>query len=101
MQNNKISSYPPKKSMQDFITEADSKKRVYEHKEYPEKKNYPWNADHIREDIKKAFTAQLPEEYILKIKYISDITGKPQQKLIREVITSNIDSILKELGVSL
>ena len=100
MQNNKISSHPPKKrTVQDFIAEAESRVRSQEYKEPVEKISYPWEDDSVRPDIKKAFTLQLPEEYILKIKYISEKTGKPQQKLIREIVTSSVDEMLKDLNI--
>lgn len=59
---------------------------------------YPWNEDRVRQDVQKVFTVKLTEEYILKIKYISERTNKSQQKIVRGIITSNIDNILKEIN---
>lgn len=44
------------------------------------KEIYPWEAEHVRKDVQKAFTAHFPEEYILKLRYISAKTNKSQQK---------------------
>lgn len=99
MQNNRITSHPPvKKSAQEFILEAESRNRINNEKEIL-KKNLPWNDDKVRADVQKVFTVRLPEEYILKIKYISDHTNKPQQKIIRELIITNIDDMLKNMGL--
>lgn len=97
MQNNKITSRPPvKKSVHDFILEAE---RKVDNKEQVENtsKSYPWEDKQIREDVQKVFTVKLPEAYILKIKYISEITNKSQQKIIREIICENLDAFIKEL----
>jgi len=97
MQNNKITSRPPvKKSVQDFILEAE---RKVDNKEQVENtpKPYPWEDKQIREDVQKVFTVKLPEAYILKIKYISEITNKSQQKIVREIICENLDDFIKKL----
>ncbi len=58
---------------------------------------YPWNNPSIREDVQKVFTVKLPEEYILKIKFISDKTNKSQQKIVREIVCHEIDKIIEGL----
>ncbi|MDP4709465.1 MAG: hypothetical protein NWS20_05670 [Rickettsiaceae bacterium] len=98
MQNNKITSRPPvKKSVQDFILEAENRERV---KEAIDNVNhsYPWQDDQIRPDVQKVFTVRLPEEYTLKIKYLSEVTNKSQQKIVREIINAGINEALKTLG---
>lgn len=96
MQNNKITSRPPvKKSAQDFILEAENKVKIEKNIE----SFYPWQTDQVRSDVQKVFTVKLQEEYILKIKYISELTNKSQQKIVREIINSGIDEALKDLGI--
>ena len=94
MQKNKITSRPPaKQSVHDFILEAENKTKI-EKEEI--KIILPWQTGKVRADVKKVFTVKLPEEYILKIKYISEITNKSQQKIVREIIQSEIDRVLKD-----
>ena len=96
VQNNKITSRPPvKKSAQDFILEAENKVKIEKNIE----SFYPWQTDQVRSDVQKVFTVKLQEEYILKIKYISELTNKSQQKIVREIINSGIDEALKDLGI--
>ena len=57
MQNNRITSHPPKKTAEDFILEAapSSQKKVYN--EFKVKSRvYPWDEEYIREDVQKVFT---------------------------------------------
>ena len=97
MQNNKITSRPPtKKSLQDFILEAE-KKDDYQEEKVSISKCYPWEDERVREDVQKVFTVKLPEAYILKIKYISTMTNKSQQKIVREIICNGLDTDIKKL----
>lgn len=97
MQNNRITSHPPKKTAEDFILEAASPSQKRSLNDIKAKRRvFPWNEEHIREDVQKVFTVKLPEEYILKIKFISEQTNKSQQKIIREIICASIDEMLKE-----
>jgi primase-polymerase (primpol)-like protein len=97
MNNSKITSHPPKKAIHEFILEAE-KKVKYQNDVTDSHKDFPWNADNIRDDVQKAFTVKLPEEYLIKIKYISEKTHKSQQKLAREVLINEIDNMLKNLN---
>ena len=96
MQDNKITSHPPKKStveMEEFILGAE-KKGTKDDKYKQKIKKFPWEDSSVRDDVTKAFTAQLPEEYILKIKFLSDYTNKSQQKIVREIICQQVDKLL-------
>lgn len=100
MHNNRISSHPPvKKSAKDFILDAEVKGKTEEVKVRAESVQLPWNDQRVRQDVQKVFTVKLPEEYILKIKYISEVTNKSQQKIVREIISSGIENILKGMGI--
>ena len=91
---NKITSRPPKqKSSLEFIRDAE--KRGVEVKDV--KENYPWNNKSVRNDVKKVFTVKLLEEYIIKIKYVSEVTNISQQQIVREIINSGIDKMLDSL----
>lgn len=96
--DNKISSHPPQKKTElDFIMEAD--KRKGRGGQQKEKETLPWKDSLVRPDVQKVFTVKLPEEYTIKIKYVSESSGKSQQKIVRDIILRNIDSILKENGI--
>ena len=98
MENNKLSSKPPKiRSVKDFILEADSPKNKFVDKKKSNQDNLPWEMPQIRKDVQKVFTVKLPEEYIIKIKYLSDQTNKSQQKIVRDIIQKNIDDLIKKL----
>ena len=93
MNNNKLTSRPPaKKSIQEFILDAERKEKRIEEK----RDIMPWEDNNVRSDVQKVFTLKLPEEYILKIKYVSDITNKSQQKIVREIVCAGIDKQLKK-----
>jgi len=98
MYNNKITSRPPvNKTAHDFILDAE-KRGVSENK--PDKKEiYPWSEGKLRSDVQKVFTVKLMEEYTSKIKYISDITNKSQQKIVREIIISGVDELLQLMKI--
>lgn len=98
MQTSKISAHPPlKKPLEEFILGAEQRKGGYDLNRYKNDVVYPWQEPTIRKDVQKVFTAKLPEEYILKIKYISEKTNKSQQKIIREIISHEIDKLLQQL----
>ena len=99
MQDNKITSRPPtKKSVEDFILEAEKKGKIAEQEKVNTLKPYPWENEQVRDDVQKVFTVKLPEAYILKIKYISEMTNKSQQKIIREIICNELDVYIKKLN---
>jgi len=95
---NKITSCPPtQKTVRDFILDAENKitKKATRRNNF----HYPWRESNIRSDVQKVFTVKLIEEYIIKIKYISEITNKSQQKIVREIVNDGIDKILKSMDI--
>ncbi|MCF8494238.1 MAG: hypothetical protein K9G65_02440 [Rickettsiaceae bacterium] len=95
MQVNKITSHPPSKQpVEEFILGAEKRKASENNKI---ENNLPWLDPLVRKDLQKVFTAKLSEEYILKIKYISDRTNKSQQKIVREILCQEIDKIINDL----
>ena len=99
MEINKISSHPPsKKQIDEFILGAEQKKKnITDANKQELCEPHPWHNPNVRKDVQKVFTAKLPEEYILKIKYISDKTNKSQQKIVRELLCSEIDKLIHEI----
>jgi hypothetical protein len=97
MQVNKITSHPPSKQpVEEFILGAE-KRKTSENNKIKIENNFPWLDPLVRKDLQKVFTAKLSEEYILKIKYISDRTNKSQQKIVREILCEEIDKIINDL----
>ena len=97
--DNKITSRPPQKTAQDFIMEAE-KREAKQKTPYQKEIIYPWQEKHVRADVQKVFTVRLPEEYILKIKYISESTNKSQQQLVRDIINAGLKEILNDMGIN-
>ncbi len=96
MQNNKISSHPPsKRPISEFILGAEKKYDVGQNKHQIE--IYPWQDASVREDVHKIFTIRLPEELLLKIKFISEKTNKSQQKIVREIISEEINKVISKM----
>ena len=97
MDNNKITPRPPTiKSVKDFILDAENKKNEIEYT-IKQRRQLPWQDQKVRQDVQKFFTVKLPEEYILKIKYLSEYTNKSQQKIVREIISGRIDDMLSDI----
>jgi hypothetical protein len=99
MANIKMSAIPPKVreveiKREKFIKEAESTKSQPIMDRNAIK---PWEDERVRADIRKAFTINLPEPYILKIKYISEVTNKSQQKIARETLCFAIDALIENL----
>ena len=98
MQNNKLTSHPPsKKPVEEFILAAEQRKEDSDYNKTKIGEIYPWQDSAVRADVQKVFTVKLPEEYILKIKFISDKTNKSQQKIVREIVCHELDSIISQL----
>lgn len=87
-----MTSAPPKKSVQDFISAAEKSGGSNNF----QRRNSPWT--NARGDVQKAFTVKLSEEYLMKIKFLSESTNKSQQKIVREAISERVDEWLKEVG---
>ncbi len=57
---------------------------------------FPWNEDHVREDVKKNIPLRIPEPLYMKLKYIADHTPYSMNSFILERLTQEIeDEIVK------
>ncbi len=67
-------------------------------KQQKKKKVYPWQEPHIREDVNQAFSIRLPEPLYLKLKYISDQTGRSMNHMLKtlaeEMVEETLDDVL-------
>ena len=95
----KISAFPPKTLAEDlrnqFISGAEDKRK--NSKEQQSAATLPWEKPSVRHDLKISYTMQLPEPYVLKLKYISAKTNKSQQTLLREIVMPGLDKLISEL----
>ena len=59
---------------------------------------YPWEESHVREDVKQTYPLRLPEPLHLKLKFLSEKTGKSMNELcneaVREMVEERLDEIL-------
>ena len=58
---------------------------------------YPWEQEQVRDDVIKSVNLRLPEPYMMKLQYLSGVTNKSQQALIREVLLPAIDTYIDEI----
>ena len=91
----KMTGQPPKpQSLDSFIMEAETLPSP----PVPAQENdLPWQNAAVRADVIKSVNLRLPEDYILKLQYISQQTHKSQQALIREALLPYIDQEIERL----
>lgn len=91
----RLSAHAPidKKAME-FIEAAGEIKAIPTSSYSPD---LPWLDPMVRTDICKVFTLKISEDYTEKIKYISAMTNKSQQKIVREIVCGEVDKIIAEL----
>jgi hypothetical protein len=108
MSKNKFTSIPPR-TTQSEITEEERKKFVLgaeleliesllplasQEVQKKEKEVFPWENPNIRSDVHKTFNLRLPEEYFIKLDYLSKITKESKQRICLDVVMSEIDKRL-------
>jgi len=60
-------------------------------------KLYPWEESQVREDLKKNYPLRLPEPLYLKLKYVSEETGRSMNDLCNEAVRDLIAEKVLEL----
>jgi hypothetical protein len=58
---------------------------------------YPWEKPQVREDLKKNYPLRLPEPLYLKLKYVSEETGRSMNDLCNEAVRNLIGEKVSEL----
>lgn len=58
---------------------------------------YPWEKPQVREDLKKNYPLRLPEPLYLKLKYVSEETGRSMNDLCNEAVENLIAEKVSEL----
>jgi hypothetical protein len=94
----KMSTRPPvPQSAEEFIMEAATVATVQPSSKVKRDIRYPWQEPNVRADVVKSVNLRLSEEFILKLQYLSDQTGKSQQKIIREVLIPHLEDELNKV----
>jgi|GEM_PF-2589111 hypothetical protein len=57
----------------------------------------PWNAPHIRPDVKKLFSLRLPEPEMLKLQFIHKKTGKSMHQFCMDAVLPAIEQEIRRL----
>lgn len=58
---------------------------------------YPWEASHVRDDVIKGYPLRLPEKLYLKLKYVSEETGRSMNQLCNDAVASAVEKELATL----
>ncbi|MDJ0902200.1 MAG: hypothetical protein QNJ55_25700 [Xenococcus sp. MO_188.B8] len=99
----KLSLNPPtssntEKNIEEFINQAENHTKVARQKQEPESiAGLPWETAGINAKVMKSLRLGIHEEYLLKLKYLSEHTDIPQQKIARAVLYPAIDAYLEQL----
>ena len=56
-----------------------------------EEESFPWEDPKVRDDVFKPFNLRLPEEYYLKLDYLSKIKKESKQRICLDILLSEID----------
>ncbi|KAA3606628.1 MAG: hypothetical protein DWQ06_01085 [Calditrichaeota bacterium] len=99
---NKLISKPPTKNTEEDQAKLDSFINAAKTSDKNSKKevsveNFPWENPSIREDVKKQFILRLPEPHFLKLKFISEKTGKSMHKILIDSLIPTIDEELNNI----
>lgn len=99
----RISGRPPEpknldEKMEAFILGDDVEQNGDQSPKESSTELFPWEANHVRDDVIKSINLRLPEPYILKLKYLSEQTNISQQKLIRDILCPVIDQHINNIN---
>ncbi len=99
----KLSLNPPtssnaEKNVEEFINNAENHSVVAkQEKEQESVEAFPWEVEGINAKVMKSLRLGIHEEYLLKLKYLSENTDIPQQKIARAVLYPAIDAYIEQL----
>ena len=80
-----------------FIDKAENHTKVARGKKDKPVESLPWEAEGINTEQMKSLRLGLHEEYLLKLKYLSEKSGIPQQKIARTILYPAIDEYIEQL----
>lgn len=75
----------PKKDVDSFVSEAEKNDNLR-----------PWEQPDVRPDDVKKKMLYLPMDASLKLEFLSEQTGIPQQRILRDILIPEIDKKLAE-----
>ena len=99
----KLSLNPPtspdsERKIEEFISEAGNHTKLKKQEEEQKLVEVrPWEVEGIKTNQMKSLRLGIHEEYLLKLKYLSDHTDIAQQKIARAVLYPAIDAYIEQL----
>lgn len=111
MKKLQLSSKPPKtnqdplleEKVKEFVLGAEknknaeqisSEKPTLKEEKYQEKPFFPWEDNRVRKDVYKTFNLRLPEEYYVKLAYLSQLKKDSKHKICLDILLPEIDNKL-------
>lgn len=58
---------------------------------------YPWERSDVREDVKQTYPLRLPEPLHLKLKFVSEETGRSMNALCNEAVEALVEEQLEKI----
>ena len=78
-----------KKPEQVISNDSTQKEEIYQ-----EKPSFPWENGKVRKDVYKTFNLRLPEEYYVKLNYLSQLKKDSKHKVCLDILLPEIDKKL-------
>lgn len=111
MKNLQLSSKPPRynqnllldEKAKEFVLGAEKNKKMEQEfsdvnnkKDEPHKVKtlFPWEDNNVRKDVYKTFNLRLPEEYYVKLAYLSQLKKDSKHKVCLDILLPEIDKKL-------
>lgn len=68
-----------------------------ERPEGPERETLPWQEEKVRQDVKQTYPLRLPEPLHLKLKFLSEETGKSMNELCNDAVRDLVEERLRDV----
>lgn len=62
-----------------------------------QREHYPWEAPRVRDDVTKNYPLRLPEPLYLKLKFVSNETGRSMNQICNEAVEANVEAEIERL----
>jgi hypothetical protein len=85
------------RSAEEFISAAEGPSEEKIQDSDPEGSTLPWEREKVREDLKQMYPLRIPEPLHLKLKFLSEKTGKSMNELCNEAVRNLIEDRLAEV----
>lgn len=65
----------------------------------PQSEAYPWQAPHVRADVRKVFNVRLTEPAYLKLQWLASRSPESMHDIVHAAVGAEIDRRLTAIGV--